>query len=501
MINKIINFGYFSNINNSPTNYSPNIKKISTLTPLSRDTVSFTGMSLPSQYKSVFDYLAAEIVGKNKKWQVDGSMLSATNIPAAIERLFKLNKVYGPYTESNPNKINWKNYIPEDVRTYCTDKINEARAGRLKQWQTFLENPDSGKYSQNFPQLSNEVKQDKSLRFVIWNAVNSELKATNRHIPVPFDLKALDETVKHFKRIEPKFRAVTCASPSFLEMYTHRLRDNLLMEKGLSDNSSVWIKIPSIKKDLDKVKENISALEILSYKNWCTRSRLDKAEAALEDGDFYIYLERDKNNNIWHSLLGMTTLKGKIDQIQGIENNNFIPLTEIKNITEYLKSQGLKCQSGLTDEGPKALQQILIAEKLAKPDPEVGKTLGKAIKDDDVPAILKILGQKFNYTPDGLLEIGSYKPKVLLSAKSGISVPYTFMGIDEDILLSKVKTINGDFIMHNKNKLYNTSITTFPKNLEKVTGRIVCSEEQFAKYSQDILRVTDGNRNNIIIHE
>ena len=133
MINKIINFGYFSNINNSPTNYSPNIKTASTLTPLSRDTVSFTGMSLPSQYKSVFDYLAAEIVGKNKKWQVDGSMLSATNIPAAIERLFKLNKVYGPYTESNPNKINWKNYIPED---YAHEVVISELISVIKLWLT-----------------------------------------------------------------------------------------------------------------------------------------------------------------------------------------------------------------------------------------------------------------------------------------------------------------------------------------------------------------------------
>ena len=38
---------------------------------------------------------------------------------------------------------------------------------------------------------------------------------------------------------------------------------------------------------------NIKKLEILSCKNWCTRSSVDKAEAALEDGDFYIYLVRN----------------------------------------------------------------------------------------------------------------------------------------------------------------------------------------------------------------
>lgn len=450
--------------------------------------VNFTGMSQGSQYRTSFDFIAAKMINNNtKKWQLDGSWLSAANISKAMEKLFMLNKVFGPYKEANPLKIAWKNYIPQDVREYCADKVNEARAGRLRGWQKFLENPESNKDAGKYKELVEDIKSDKALSFVIWNAVNSELQVNNRHIPVPFDIKALDETVRYFKNIEPKFRAVVYDHTSFIEMYTHRLRDNLLMEKGLSDNDEVWVRIPSIKKDPQHKDENVSALEILSYKNWCTRSSLDKAEAALEDGDFHVYLKRDKE--IWKPLIGMASARGKIDQIQGTENNNFIPLNEIGNVKEYLRTNGLKCQSAICSEGPKALQQIMIADTLLKTDPVSGKTFSKAIKDNDTESIFRMLGKDLILTGEDKYTIDSYRPQFLLNKKSGITVPYSFLGIDEDALLENVAIINGDLILNNKNPLFNSTITKFPPNLKMVSGRVYCDKDQYEKFKDDIIRV------------
>ena len=470
------------------------------LKPLPKDTVSFRGMSLPSQYKTSFDYLAAEILKSNKKWRIDGSLLSATNIAKAMTALFAMNRVFGPYQESRPDKIKWKSYIPQDIRTYCTDKINDARAARLKQWQEFLENPALTKEeSEKFPDLVNTIKDEPSLKFVIWQAINSELKANNRHIPVPFDATALAETINYFKNIDPKFRSVTCYSTPFIDMYTHRLRDNLLMKKNLSDKDSVWVTIPSIKSDPEHKNEHINELEILSYRNWCTRSALDKAEAALEDGNFYIYLERD-DNNMWRSMIGMTSYKGKIDQIQGRENNNLIPISQVHNIRQFIESHGLKCISAVLDEGPKAFQQILIAEKLSEHNEETGKTLSKALKDKDSFSALRILGQNVTPVPDGTYEIGTYKPVLMLNKSSGITIPYSYAGIDEDFLLEKVSKINGDFILYNKNKLYNSSLSKFPAKLQTITGRVYCTKEQFEKFKPDIFRVVNSNPARIIVY-
>ena len=79
----------------------------------------FRGMSCPSQYRTSFDYMASELISRNtKRWGVDGSLLSASKIKEAIDRLFKLNKVFGPYIEANIARINWRNYIPQDIREY-----------------------------------------------------------------------------------------------------------------------------------------------------------------------------------------------------------------------------------------------------------------------------------------------------------------------------------------------------------------------------------------------
>lgn len=65
---------------------------------------------------------------------------------------------------------------------------------------------------------------------------------------------------------------------------------------------------------------------------------------------------------MWEPLVGMTTAKGKIDQIQGVENNNIVPLKLVNEIEDFINKSNLKCHSGIYDEGPKAYQAILISK-------------------------------------------------------------------------------------------------------------------------------------------
>lgn len=490
-----------NNIQNSQVNKKQSVTKPIMNNGLKSDSVCFTGKSAPSMYKNVFEYLAAEILGNNKKYQVDGSMLSATKISDAVKGLFEQDKIYLPFKRSNHLKIKWKSYIPQDVRVFSIDKINEARGVRMAQWESFLKNPEKALDSDmpNNPALVRKIKNDKALKLVIWNAITSEIKENNRHIPVPFNQKALLETISGFEKIEPKDRAVRCASPSFLEIYTHRLRDNLLMDLGLSDNESVWVKIPSLAHDPAHKEKNIAMLETLSCKNWCTRSSVDKAEDALTDGDFYIYLERDKSN-LWEPLVGMTTSRGKLDQIQGTENNNIVPLNLVNEIKTYIKDHNIKCHSGIIDEGPKASQAIMISDKLSEIDPELKKSFAKVIKENNDIGMFKYLGVKTEQLEDGTLKIGTYKPSYNMNANSGISIPYSMFGLNEDELLRNVKVINGNFILDNKNKLFDSRITKFPPSLEQVTGKISCKQEQYERFGADIDRVLGGDKSRLIIH-
>lgn len=465
------------------------------------DRVTFTGKSAPSAYSTVFEYLASNILGANKKYHVDGSMLSASKIADAVDNLINEGRVYLPFNFSVSEKIKWKSYIPKDVREGSIGKINEARVARMGEWCDFLKSNSAllknGK--KRNPELASVLNKDKSLKLVIWDAVSSELKENNRHLPVPFNEKALLETIKGFEKIEPKDRAVRCAAPSFLDIYTHRLRDNLLMDMGLSDRETVWVKIPSLKHDLVNKEKNIEKLEILSCKNWCTRSSVDKAVAALEDGDFYVYLERGKFN-LWEPKVGMTTLRGKIDQIQGVENNNIVPLGLVDEIKDFIKKSGLKCHSDIVDEGPKASQAIMISEKLNEVNDVFKKSFAKAIKENDAPAMFEFLGVKTTELSDGKLKIDGYKPSYNIKANSGISIPYSMFGLNEDNLLNSVEVINGNFVLHNKNSLFSSRITHFPPNLKIVTGKVTCSMEQFENFKSDILRVVGNDKNKIIIH-
>lgn len=490
---QVKNIKYSKNNNLSPKPYA---NKLQTL---QRDTVTFTGMSAASHYKSVFDYLAADILSKNKKYQIDGEMLSADKIRGTIEKLYNFNRVYGPYCTSDYQKIKWQSYIPKNTRIHIVDKINEARALRLKQWQQFLERPEEDSIAKVFPYLTDTIKNNKSFKFVIWDAVNSEIKENNKHLPAPVDAIALYKVLTEYDTLAPIDRAKKCASSSIIDLYTHNLRDYVLDDRGLSNKKALWLKLYAPKCMMDK-KSNIEALEVLSDKNWLTRVMLNQEEIDLANKDFYLYLERDKNN-LWKTQIGMTTSAGKIDQIQGPENNNIIPTNELENIKEYLKSNGLKCQSGIIPEGPKALQQILISEKLAQFDERLGKTLEKAIKDDDAFAILKLMNGKVKTLENGKFEIGTYEPSYVLNANSGVSVPYSMMGINEDVLLKDVEVINGDLILDNRNSLFNSSITEFPPSLKTVTGKIVCTKEQYQRFAAEIDKLANGNSKKLIVHD
>ena len=497
MISRIANLSFvpkYGILNNKKKQNSNS--QVTVTSPIKTDSINFTGKSSPSMYSTVFEYLTAEIFGKNKKFGVDGSFLSASKIKEAVKNVFDSERAFPDYKNSSATKIKWKTYIPQDIRVYSIDKINEARADRFGKWKKCLENPSANIKNKD---LARKLEKDKSLRLVVWDAITSEIKENNRHIPVPLNENALLETVKDFEKIEPISRAVRCAKPSFLDVYTHRLRDNLLMKMGKSDEKAVWVKIPSKKHDIAHFEQNIENLETLSCRNWCTRSSVDKAREALEEGDFYIYLKRN-SISICEPVVVITTYKGKIDQIQGIENNNIVPLNLVGEIKTFIKSNNLKCQSGLSDEYPMATQSIMISEKLNEVLPDIQKSFAKSIKDNDSISMFKYLGVNAKQdSKDGLLTIGTYKPSYSLDKNSGISIPYSMFGFNEDDLLKNVKIIDGNLILSNpKNKLFNSLISKMPEHLEKVTGRIECNAEQYEKFGADFERISDGK---VIVHK
>ena len=142
----------------------------------------------------------------------------------------------------------------------------------------------------------------------------------------------------------------------------------------------------------------------------------------------------------------------------------------------------------------------MISEKLNEVSDVSKKSFAKAIKEKDSESMFRFLGQKVQVLDDGLLSIDSYKPSYTMNHNSGISIPYSMFGLDENDLLKDVKVINGNLILDNKNPLFSSRITEFPPNLETVTGRIVCSKAQYQKFADDINRIAGNIPGKVIVH-
>lgn len=475
------NYGRMKNV----YNFAPRLQ------PLLYDTVQFTGKSKAGVYRNTFDYMAACILDSKKKYGVSSALLSAKKIRSATENLFESSDIFENYELCDKKFIKWKSYIPEDVRTNSVDKINQARKVRFTLWKEQLLKSDDS-------ELSQMLDKNSSLKLVIWDAVTSEVKYNNRHIPVPYDALALKQTISFYNNTSSYDRDHVCAT-KFIDLYSHKLRDNLLNSMNSKyDSDEVWVKIPSKKHDPKNFEENIKKVEILSNRNWCTRSSVDKAEAALEDGDFYIYLKRNKATSFWEPLLAMTKFNGKIDQIQGKTNDNMVPINLLPELKSYISNNNLKLRSGISAEGPRALQAILIAEKLK--EVKENEKFAKAIIENNTPLIFDFLNvpcQKIGNSSK--LKIKSYNPVYNFDKNRGIIVPYSMFGIDEDKLLENVKIIEGNLVLCNKSK-FNSTITQFPPDLQKVEGYIVCSQEQYKKYKRQMLKVVSSENQIIITH-
>ena len=127
-------------------------------------------------------------------------------------------------------------------------------------------------------------------------------------------------------------------------------------------------------------------------------------------------------------------------------------------------------------------------------------TIDKAIKDNDDMLMFEFLGVKTKPLEGGALEIGTYRPVYSLNSKSGISVPYSMFGLNEDDLLAHVRVINGDLVLNHKNKIFESRITKFPPELEQVTGKIHCTAEQYERFAADIDRVIGNDKSKLVIH-
>ncbi len=472
--------------------YKPNFKQLTIpvfQNRLNCDTVSFTGAPLKA-YASNYDAYCAV----KSRFKHDFSSAKDFNTKAQAKYDLLVKEIFPSEDELGEKyvcKLEWPIAIQRPEHMPITD----SRKQILKEWINFLENPKfenrQGNYSgENESEISGalqDIKNYPSLKLIILESVVNNIKNDNKHISPPLNPYAIAKTVKDLGTIQRndvggysfpnKYRSelvnliIKRANDS--ANYPAEQRKGMLEAFPYSDNNlcGMWIKIPSKSHNKQNLKNNVRAVEIISHENWCTKNATYKASACLEDGDFYVFLEKQKDGE-YKPTVGMALSERTVMQIQNPSNNDRFGAKYLPVIDFIVNQQKLDFDYYKRDDGIPAGRQYEITKRLK----EVfnGKTLEEAIKENDAETIFKYAGIEYTKDENGLLILSKYRPKVII--KKGQVPPILFceLGIDEYALLSKVSKIVGPA------EFENSEINSLPDSIKTLSGRVTIRPNQFS---------------------
>ena len=369
------------------------------LVPLQRDTVTFGAMK-----KSKFSGIDRAVV---------------ENFKAPIEK-FYTNADLQKWSFENALKLANKDYGGRKEETKIQRKV------MLKEWSDYVLQENDG--------------YTNAMSLLILDAVTKDLKPDNDTIPPVLNKGVLADCIaeldKNTKEV-PKYQF------NLNKIYKTKLQSYYLDDTQTrpGETSTKWVKIPSKSHDPEHFDENVEKLKTLSYKTWCTKSF--NAEPYLEEGDFHIYLENGQPK------VGVRFVNDKIQEIQGEANNGKVPLKYLSTVEEHIKEDDLRLTSNVRSE-------IQDAKELEKEVIRIKSDLKEAIESNDAARIYEYFGVEVEADKSGLLTISEYRQPLS-------DITYSDIGIDENKLFERVKTIKG-------NADFSDSLITDLGNLKLIGG-------------------------------
>ncbi len=166
--------------------------------------------------------------------------------------------------------------------------------------------------------------------------ITKMLKSNNDDLPLIFNEHALNKTSENIKA---KISENKNLKLSFISLYKKNLLDLVPILKR--DNPKEWVVIKSIPNDPLNYEDNVTRLQMLSHRTWCTKT--STARMHLMYGDIHILLE----NNEPH--LAVRFFDNEIDEIQGVGNRG-IAKKDIPLIEEYIAKNGYVLSENVSDE-------------------------------------------------------------------------------------------------------------------------------------------------------
>lgn len=367
---------------------------------LKTDTVSFKKQYSPKERNmenvSVVELMAHNYLDlRRNAWgsSIVYDELSPHNISEKLrENFLDVITKLGPSVQSNANLVEWKAFLNADYKAASCKGVNKARSDRLKDFSAVNNiRVNKENLSENVSLYIEKLKNNAAYQFLAMIIAFNDVKESNRHIPLPFDIEVLAKT---FAQIDTKREIISIDRLS--NLYHSNLIENALLKNtekiihidektDISNMKQCWVCIPG-RGENDVLQDKlINLVEIFSNKNWCTHSREDKAKAQVETGDFFVYLKRDEDNN-WSPMTAISTdnhykkhNKLGVIEIQGIKNNYILTNDDYERIKVLIRknNQVFKFKhKDINCSVPSACVQMAIMEYLEKNSPLV-----KAISD------------------------------------------------------------------------------------------------------------------------
>jgi len=301
----------------------------------------------------------------------------------------------------------------KDFFNYCGNMIKNIQQADLKgrDHETALQRESILKEWFNYV-LKENCAYTNSIALMILDGITKKLKIDNNNIPPVLNKGVLAQTVEQIDNNPAE-------QIDFDKAYRKNLQEEIC---GFTDNSvNGWIEIPSKEHDSEHFEENVLKVKMLSHPSWCTKSY--NAEPYLEKGDFHIYYENGVPR------LGVRFEGDLVAEIEGIENNNKIPISYYTTIKEHIKDFDTTywCHKQMSQlESTKQTRDNMLEESFPN-----------GLKTYSTQEILEKIGIECKKDEDGLLIISTYK------RPHNWWLTFKELGVNENDLFKDIKKIEG----------------------------------------------------------
>lgn len=378
------------------------------LKPLKYDTVSFGAMK-----KTKFSGFDAAVVEKYK---------------APIEK-FNSNEDFENWTKSKIEELAKRDYKARQKDSQI------QREALLKEWFIYV--------------LQGNSAFTPAMQLIILDAITKNLKPNNDELPPVLNKGVLADCISELNK---SLKENPKNSFNFHKMYKTKLNAFYLEDTNTGEEGTKWIIIPSKNHDSENFEANVTKLQTLSHKNWCTKSF--NAEPYLEKGDFHVYLVDGKPK------IGLRFEGKKLQEIQGEKNNTQIPMSYYDIITDYIEKNGLETSFN-------AHREIRMAHFNKKRIEQIKNHLYLAIQHKDTQRILNYFGIETEQDENGKLIIDEFR-------EPDSEFTYKDLGINENDLFK-------DIIEIKRNAYFSNYDVTNLGCLERIGG---CAYFQDSKVSK-----------------